>query len=67
MHSSGRNVATVAGKVRLGSAVLHNRHFATQDDMSGLAGVSVIGIKRVGAVLPDIRVQEAFTVKLVFQ
>jgi hypothetical protein len=35
--------------------------------MSGLAGVSVIGIKRVGAVLPDIRVQEAFTVKLVFQ
>ena len=67
MHSTGWNIATVAGEVSLSRAVLRQHHFATQDDMRHFAGVCVVGIKRIGAVLPDVRSQEAFTVKLVFQ
>ena len=43
------------------------RHFAVEDNVRRFNGVRVVGIKGVRPVLPDIRVEESFSMQLAFE
>ena len=67
MHGTGRNIAAFAGCVGASCSAVRQDHFAIKDNVRGFGRVRVIGIKRVRPVLPDVGVDESFTVKLAFQ
>ena len=53
MGGSGGDVAALAYRVGMGFSIHGQRHFAIENDVGGEAGVDVIGIERVGTILPD--------------
>lgn len=67
VNGSGRNIAAIPYDVRMSIAALRQRHFSSQDDMRGLGGVSVIRVKSVRAILPDVSVEETFVMQLALE
>jgi hypothetical protein len=67
MYRASGNVATLACTTRPRRAALRQCHFPFEDDVRRLGCVRMIGIVRVWPVLPDIRVEESFAMKLAFQ
>ncbi len=61
---SGGDVAALSYRVGMGFSIHGQRHFAIENDVGGEAGVGVVGIERVGTILPDESVQEAFGFEL---
>jgi hypothetical protein len=64
MHGAGGDVGAVAGTVGDAAAVHGEGHFTVEDDVGGFGGVIVVGIVGVGAVLPDVGMDETFRAEL---
>src|ERR1700675_2033318 len=64
MHCAGGYVATLPRIICPRRSLVRQHHFAVEDDVSCLGGVRVVGIRRVRSILPDVRVQESFAMKL---
>src|SRR5579862_23010 len=64
MYRTGGDVAALARAVGCAAAGHGQGHLAVQDDVRRLGGVRVVGIAGVRAVLPDVRVREAFRAEL---
>src|SRR5258708_32395382 len=60
VYSARRNIAAFTGAIRVPPAVHRLRHLPTQNDVRGFRGMRVIGIRRVGRILPDVGMAEAF-------
>src|SRR5258708_40377808 len=54
------NIAAFTGAIRVPPAVHRLRHLPTQNDVRGFRGMRVIGIRRVGRILPDVGMAAAF-------
>jgi hypothetical protein len=67
VHSVSWNIAAFPDTVRARRAVLRQRHFAVEDDVRCLNGVRVVRVEGVRSVLPYVRAQKSFRVKLPFQ
>src|SRR5258708_13494067 len=63
VYSARRNIAAFTGAIRVPPAVHRLRHLPTQNDVRGFRGMRVIGIRRVGRILPDVGMAEAFLVE----
>ena len=64
MHGPCRNVAAVAHPIRRRFAAHRERHLSIQNDVRCKARVRVVGIVRVRAILPDVRLRESFGLEL---
>ena len=65
MNSASRNVRrTLPRFVGLRRASTRERHLAVEDDVRRIDRMRVVGIERIGAVLPDIDVPETFLTQL---
>ena len=65
MNSASRNVRrTLPRLVGLRRASTRERHLTVEDDVRRIDRMRVVGVERIGAVLPDIDVPEAFLTQL---
>ena len=67
MYGSGGNIASFSHSISARLAALRQSHLALENDMRRLRCVFVIGVKRVRAILPDVRVKKTFLEQLPFQ
>jgi len=67
MNSASRNVRrTLSHLVGLRRTPTRERHLAVEDDVRRIDQMRVVGIERIGAVLPDIDVPETLLTQLPF-
>ena len=64
VHRSGRNIEPLAHPVRVRLTVHRDGNLALKDNMRGHDSMLVIGIVRVRAIPPNVRVSETFRLKL---
>lgn|GEM_PF-4547630 len=67
MHAAGGNITAFAGSKGARCAGMGQRHFSIENHVGCFSGVRVIRVSSVRSILPDVRTQEPFFVKLVFQ
>jgi hypothetical protein len=67
MHCPSGNIAPLPCTERLRRTTLRQRHFSLQNNMRRLAAMRVIGIKGIRSILPHVRTQKSFPMKLPFQ
>jgi len=68
MNSASRNVRrTLSRLVGLRRTPTRERHLAVEDDVRRIDRMRVVGVERIGAVLPDIHVSKPFLVQLPFE
>ena len=60
------NVRALAGSVSGAMSVYSQRHFPAKDHMSSFGGMGVIGIVRMGAILPNVGMAKTLTMELIF-
>ena len=67
MYRFGGNVAAFSSTIGLLFAFCDQGHLTINDDVSCFGGMSVLGIKRVGRVVPNISCLKPFRAKLFTQ
>lgn len=60
VDGAGGNVAAVADTISFGLPVHRETHLTIENDVGGEAGVRVVGIVGLRAILPDEGMREAF-------